>query len=98
VLRLRPNDAGTRYNYAMMLGKLQRYDEAQRELEICVRGDPAFALRFIRRGLAAGACLLACVVVFDAVDAEVPARAGEARISSAWIEIARADRTGAALW
>jgi predicted Zn-dependent protease len=26
----------------MLLGKLQRYDEAQRELEACVRANPAF--------------------------------------------------------
>jgi predicted Zn-dependent protease len=39
-LRLRPNDAGTRYSYAMLLGKTQRYDDAQQELEACLRADP----------------------------------------------------------
>ena len=42
-LRLRPNDAGTRYNYAMLLGQGRRYDDAQRELETALRADPAFA-------------------------------------------------------
>ena len=27
----------------MLLGRTQRYDDAQRELEACLRADPAFA-------------------------------------------------------
>lgn len=36
-------DAGTRYNYAMLLGRTGDYDGAQRELESCLRSDPNFA-------------------------------------------------------
>ena len=42
-LRLRPGDAATRYNYAMLLGRTGHFDEAQRELEACLRADPEFA-------------------------------------------------------
>jgi predicted CXXCH cytochrome family protein len=39
-LRLRPDDAVTRYNYAMVLGRTRHFDEAQRELEESLRVDP----------------------------------------------------------
>ena len=42
-LRLRPGDAATRYNYAMLLGRTSHFDEAQRELESSLRADPEFA-------------------------------------------------------
>ena len=42
-LRLRPADAATRYNYAMMLGRTSHFDEAQSELEASLRADPRFA-------------------------------------------------------
>jgi predicted CXXCH cytochrome family protein len=42
-LRLRPDDAATRYNYAMALGRARRFDEAQRELEASLRADPELA-------------------------------------------------------
>jgi tetratricopeptide (TPR) repeat protein len=38
-LRLRPDDAATRYNYAMALGRARHFDEAQRELEARLRAD-----------------------------------------------------------
>jgi len=43
VVRLRPADAATRYNYAMMLGRTSHFDEAQRELEAALRADPKLA-------------------------------------------------------
>jgi predicted CXXCH cytochrome family protein len=42
-LRLRPDDAATRYNYAMALGRARRFDEAQRELEASLRANPELA-------------------------------------------------------
>ncbi len=42
-LRLRPDDAATRYNYAVALGRTRHFDEAQRELEASLRADPEFA-------------------------------------------------------
>ncbi len=42
-LRLRPNDAATRYNYAMQLGRGGHYDQAQHELETALRDDPEFS-------------------------------------------------------
>ena len=42
-LRLRPDDAATRYNYAVALGRTRHFDEAQRELEASLRADPGLA-------------------------------------------------------
>jgi tetratricopeptide (TPR) repeat protein len=39
----RPDDAPTRYNYAMVLGRTRRFDDAQRELEAPLRIDPQLA-------------------------------------------------------
>jgi predicted CXXCH cytochrome family protein len=41
-IRLQP-DAATHYNYAVLLGRTSHYDEAQRELEACLRVDGAFS-------------------------------------------------------
>ena len=40
-LRLRPDDAVTRYNYAVLLGRMRQFDGAQRELEAALRADHA---------------------------------------------------------
>jgi tetratricopeptide (TPR) repeat protein len=42
-LRLRRDDAPTRYNYAVALGRTRQFDEAQRELEASLRADPELA-------------------------------------------------------
>jgi len=42
-LRLHPEDATTRYSYAMALGRARRFDEAQSELESALRTNPEFA-------------------------------------------------------
>jgi len=39
---LRPVDATTRYNYAMMLGRTGSYEEAERQLEQSLVADPDF--------------------------------------------------------
>ena len=41
-LRVRPNDARTRYNFAIALGRARQADEAQRQLEEAVRLEPEF--------------------------------------------------------
>jgi len=38
-LRLKPDDARTRYNFAMALGRAQQFDEAQQQLEAAVRAN-----------------------------------------------------------
>lgn len=42
-LKLRPNDPSTRFNYAMLLGRQRRIDDAQRQLEAALAADPQFA-------------------------------------------------------
>ena len=41
-LQRRPDDVPTRYNHAMSLGRMRRFEDARAELEKCVRTDPNF--------------------------------------------------------
>ena len=42
-LRLRPGDAGARYNYGVALARARQFDEAQRQMEAALRADPRLA-------------------------------------------------------
>ena len=42
-LRVKPNDARTRYGYAMALGRARDFEQAQRQLEAAVGADGEFA-------------------------------------------------------